>query len=236
MNPNDPNVVLLERVAEQLGRALLEQLVFVGGAVAGVLITDPALPEIRPTQDVDVICSVIARSDYHELGRQLRQRGFQEDSRPGAPLCRWCIDDLILDLMPAQSEILGFTNRWYPLALETAQPQGLPSGRSIRVVTAPVFLATKLEAFHGRGKGDYLFSHDLEDLIAVVDGRASLLEECRLSPPELRNDLAAQFRDLLSTPAFLEALPGFLPPDQASQQRLPDVLMVLQAITALAEP
>ncbi|MCP9821950.1 nucleotidyl transferase AbiEii/AbiGii toxin family protein [Cyanobium sp. L1E-Cus] len=236
MNPNEPNVVLLERVAEQLGRALLEQLVFVGGAVAGVLITDPALPEIRPTQDVDVICSVIARSDYHELGRQLRQRGFQEDSRPGAPLCRWCINDLILDLMPAQIEILGFSNRWYPLALETAQLQGLPSGRSIRVVTAPVFLATKLEAFHGRGKGDYLFSHDLEDLMAVVDGRASLLEECRLSPPELRNDLAAQFRDLLNTPAFLEALPAFLPPDQASQQRLPDVLMVLQAITALAEP
>lgn len=236
MNPNEPNVVLLERVAEQLGRALLEQLVFVGGAVAGVLITDPALPEIRPTQDVDVICSVIARSDYHELGRQLRQRGFQEDCRPGAPLCRWCINDLILDLMPAQSEILGFSNRWYPLALETAQLQGLPSGRSIRVVTAPVFLATKLEAFHGRGKGDYLFSHDLEDMMAVVDGRASLLEECRLSPPELRNDLAAQFRDLLNTPAFLEALPAFLPPDQASQQRLPDVLMVLQAITALAEP
>lgn len=236
MNPNEPNVVLLERVAEQLGRALLEQLVFVGGAVAGVLITDPALPEIRPTQDVDVICSVIARSDYHELGRQLRQRGFQEDCRPGAPLCRWCINDLILDLMPAQSEILGFSNRWYPLALETAQLQGLPSGRSIRVVTAPVFLATKLEAFHGRGKGDYLFSHDLEDMMAVVDGRASLLEECRLSPPELRNDLAARFRDLLNTPAFLEALPAFLPPDQASQQRLPDVLMVLQAITALAEP
>ena len=100
MNPNDPNVSLLERAAEQLGEALLEQLVFVGGAVAGVLITDPAMPEIRPTQDVDVICSVIARSDYHQLGRQLRQRGFQEDSRPGAPLCRWCTDDLILDLMP----------------------------------------------------------------------------------------------------------------------------------------
>jgi len=61
MNPNDPNVFLLERVAEQLGEALLEQLVFVGGAVAGLLITDPAMPEIRPTQDVDVICSVIFR-------------------------------------------------------------------------------------------------------------------------------------------------------------------------------
>jgi predicted nucleotidyltransferase len=189
MNPNDSNVSLLERAAAQLGEALLEQLVFVGGAVAGVLITDPAMPEIRPTQDVDVICRVIARSDYHQLGSQLRQRGFQEDCRPGAPLCRWCMEDLVLDLMPTQGEILGFSNRWYPLALDTAELHGLPSGRSIRIVTAPVFLATKLEAFRGRGQGDFLFSHDLEDLMAVVDGRASLLEECRLSPPELRQDL-----------------------------------------------
>jgi len=236
MNPNDPNVSLLERAAAQLGEALLEQLVFVGGAVAGVLITDPAMPEIRPTQDVDVICRVIARSDYHQLGSQLRQRGFQEDCRPGAPLCRWCMEDLVLDLMPTQGEILGFSNRWYPLALDTAELHGLPSGRSIRIVTAPVFLATKLEAFRGRGQGDFLFSHDLEDLMAVVDGRASLLEECRLSPPELRQDLAAQFLELLNTSAFLEALPAFLPPDQASQQRLPDLLETLRAIAALAEP
>ena len=217
MNPNDPNVSLLERAAEQLGEALLEQLVFVGGAVAGVLITDPAMPEIRPTQDVDVICSVIARSDYHQLGRQLRQQGFQEDSRPGAPLCRWCTDDLILDLMPTQGEILGFSNRWYPLALETAQLQELPSGCAIRIVTAPVFLATKLEAFRGRGQGNFLFRHDLEDLMAVVERRAAVREECRLRPLELRNDLAAQFLELLKTSAFLEALPAFLPPDQASQ-------------------
>ena len=181
-----------------------------------------------------MICRMIAKSDDHQLGRQLRQRGFQEDSRPGAPLCRWCTDDLVLDLMPTQGEILGFANRWYPLALETAQLQGLPSGRAIRIVTAPVFLATKLESFRGRGQGNFLFSHDLEDLIAVVDGRASLLEECRLSPPELRNNLATQFHDLLNTSAFNEALPAFLPPDQASQQRLPDLLETLRAITALA--
>lgn len=236
MNPNDPNVSLLERAAEHLGDALLEQLVVVGGAVAGVLITDPAMPDIRPTQDVDVICRVIARADYYQLGMQLRGRGFQEDTRPGAPLCRWCIEEIILDLMPTQGEILGFSNRWYPLAVDTAQPQVLPSGRSIQMVSAPVFLATKLEAFHGRGQGDFLCSHDLEDLMAVVDGRESLPEECRLSQPELRSELAAQFKDLLATPAFIEALPAFLPPDQASQQRLPDLLETLRAIATLAEP
>jgi hypothetical protein len=72
--------------------------------------------------------------------------------------------------------------------------------------------------------------------MAVVDGRASLLEECSLSPPELRNDLAVQFLALLNNSAFLEALPAFLPPDQASQQRLPDLLEMLRAIAALAEP
>ena len=46
------NPALLERAAELLGEALLEQLVFVGGAVVGLLITDPAMLEIRPTQDV----------------------------------------------------------------------------------------------------------------------------------------------------------------------------------------
>ena len=49
MNPNDPNIALLERAAVLLGEALVEELVFVGGAVTGVLITDPAMPDIRPT-------------------------------------------------------------------------------------------------------------------------------------------------------------------------------------------
>jgi hypothetical protein len=91
MNAGDPNTASLEIVAEHLGNVLREQLVFVGGAVAGLLITDPALPDIRPTQDVDVICSVVGRSDYYRLGAQLRERGFMEDQRSGAPLCRWCI-------------------------------------------------------------------------------------------------------------------------------------------------
>ncbi len=53
LNPNDPNVVLLELVASRLGEALRSELVFVGGAVAGLLVTDPAMPAIRPTEDVD---------------------------------------------------------------------------------------------------------------------------------------------------------------------------------------
>jgi hypothetical protein len=79
MNPNDPNVYLLERAAEQLGDALMQQLMFVGGAVAGVLITDPAMPDIRPTQDVDVICRVIA-SQVSLAGQQERSNALHQGS------------------------------------------------------------------------------------------------------------------------------------------------------------
>lgn len=101
------------------------------------------------------------------------------------------------------------------------------------MVSAPIFIATKLEAFAGRGKGDFLSSHDLEDLLAVVDGRTTLLEECEASAPDLRAYLAERFDELLRAPAFIDALSGHLPGDAASQARLPDLLRVLKRITAL---
>ncbi|MGI9134175.1 MAG: hypothetical protein ACR2I0_09585, partial [Rhodoferax sp.] len=73
MNANDPNVSLLEIVAEKLGDALRDQMVFVGGAVAGLLITDPAMPAIRPTEDVDMICRALVRADYYRVEAALRR-------------------------------------------------------------------------------------------------------------------------------------------------------------------
>lgn len=236
MNANDPNIALLERVAERLGDALREEMVFVGGAVAGLLITDPAMPAIRPTEDVDLVCQAVMLADYHRVETALRARGFVQDMRPDAPICRWQVGPVTVDVMPTLEQILGFSNPWYPLALEAALPVALPSGQLIRLIAAPVFLATKLEAFDGRGEGDFLFSHDLGDLLAVVDGRDALLEECRASSPELRGYLADRFRGLLAQPAFMDALPGHLPGDAASQERLPDLLAKLREIAGLQSP
>ena len=171
MNANDPNVTLLEIVAERLGDDLREELVFVGGAVAGLLITDPAMPAIRSTEDVDLVCRAVALADYHQIEIALRALGFTQDMRPEAPICRWQIGSVIVDVMPSLEKVLGFANRWYPMALETACLVALPSGRLIRLIAAPVFLATKLEAFDGRGNGDFLFSHDLGDLLSIVHCR-----------------------------------------------------------------
>ena len=68
-----------------------------------------------------------------------------------APICRWIGAGITLDLMPSGPGVLSFHNRWYPLAVETAHPVQLPSGRTIALIAAPVFIGTKLEAFHDRG-------------------------------------------------------------------------------------
>lgn len=233
MNPNDPNIVLLELVADRLGERLRDELVFVGGAVAGLLITDPALPAIRPTEDVDLIVHAAVLADYHRVEQGMRERGFVQDMTPAAPICRWHIGNLTVDVMPTLEKILGFANRWYPLALQTAQPATLPSGIAIRLVTAPVFIATKLEAFAGRGKNDYLFSHDLGDLVSVIDGRELLLDECVAAPQELRAYLRERFATLLSSQAFVESLPGHLPSDAASQERAPELEDKLRQLARL---
>lgn len=75
--------------------------------------------------------------------------------------------------MPSEGKVLGFTNRWYELAMRSAISHALPGNVSVRLISAPAFIASKLEAFHDRGQEDFLLSHDIEDIIAVVDDAQS---------------------------------------------------------------
>ena len=143
-----------------------------------------------------------------------------------------------LDLMPTVKDILGFANRWYPLALDTAETVVLPSGITIRLITASVFIGTKLEAFkdrgkHANGKPDYLGSHDLEDIITVADRRPELLAECRSATPDLRAYMAEEFTVLFSDPEFEQALSGHLPGDFFSQQRVKPLALTLRELSKL---
>jgi hypothetical protein len=225
------NVIMLRRVAVALG-ALREKVVFLGGATAGLLVTDPAGAGFRPTKDVDLIVEVASKVAYATVLRdQLLQLGFREDVSKGAPLCRWLLDDLIVDVLPTDGAVLGFSNRWYPLAMATAVEIELPGGPSVRVVTAPAFAATKLDAFEDRGHHDYQASHDLEDLLAVVDGRPEIVDEMTTADPTLATYVSTTLRGLLADPSFVDALPGHLPPDPASQNR---VSILLQRLERLA--
>lgn len=234
MTANHENIEMVVRAAGSLGN-LCQEVAFLGGATTALLLTDPAAESIRPTLDVDVIVEAASRSDYYALEEQLRDLGFRNDQSEDAPICRWLLDDLILDVMPTAGDILGFSNRWYGEALHHAVPYEIAPAIIINLVTAPYFIATKIEAFHGRGKGDYLASHDLEDIIAVVDGRVELVDEVMLSPEPIRIFIAQKVSNLLNLRSFRDALPGHLPPDTASQQRLPLVLKCLHLLAKAGE-
>lgn len=222
----------MELAAERL-RPLLPEIVFVGGCVTGLLVNDPGAAPVRATFDVDVIAEIASYADYADFSERLRALGFEEDASEDAPLCRWRHSGLVLDVMPLDARILGFTNRWYAEALATAQLTRLASGLILRCIAAPCFLGTKIEAFRGRGREDYMASSDLEDIIAVVDGRGSLLEELQASSMELRVFIAEAINMLLLEQRFLDALPGYLLPDAASQGRYGQLTTKLRALARI---
>lgn len=216
MEGKEYNLMQLEAVAASLGE-LLPNVTFVGGSTTVLLVDESAHFGIRKTEDVDVIVDVATLVEYYKLGEQLRELGFKEDIE--GHICRWLIENdagrIMLDVMPTNEEILGFSNRWYEAAIREAIEVVLPGGIVIRVVSPTYFVATKLEAFAGRGKGDY-FSHDLEDIVFVMENRERLIFDLMDSGGELKRYFAKQAALLLNDD-FLNVLPGLLNnPDSAS--------------------
>lgn len=224
---------LLDRMAREL-RPLLDELVFVGGATVGLLITDAAAEQPRVTRDVDAAARVSSRTAYRALEERLERLGFGPDMSRGAPLCRRVKGDLILDLLADDEEVLGFTNPWYASAIDTARPVTLPSGLTVQMVDAPHLIATKLVAWRDRGGSDW-GSHDLEDIMLVVDGRPELLGELAASPADLRRFVADEVGDLLADPDLDDELPRFLGSDEVSQQRAVLLRQCLEAISAVGD-
>ena len=209
MRADDPNLPQLRRIAGALGE-LREQVVFVGGAVAGLLLTDPLAEGVRATIDVDAIVAA-GRAAFHQLENELAERGFVRDMTSDV-ICRWVHREsgLLFDLMPVDDAVLGFTNPWYAYAMQTAESVDIADGVRIRLLSAVAFVATKLEAFASRGKGDFLASHDLEDVLNVVDGRDELVEEMTAAPAALKAFVARTFAGLLAHPDFENVLPGLI--------------------------
>lgn len=231
MNPQDPNVALVESVAKALAH-LNNRVVFVGGCAVGLLISDDARPVVRATQDVDILVEIATRAAYYEFAEELRRIGFSED-HSASVICRWRLGKLQVDVMPTEKEIFGFSNRWALSAVRNASDIALPSGRSIQLISPPHLLATKLEAFFDRGNGDYAASHDIEDIVNLVDGRAELVEEVRRCETELREYLGDEIEGLLLEDRFVNALPWHLGPTDIEQGRVPAVIERLRKIAGI---
>jgi predicted nucleotidyltransferase len=204
---------MLELAADILG-PLVEDVVFVGGATVHLWLTEEAAPPVRATDDVDVICDVASYGEYQLLAERLRERGLYEAADEPV-ICRWRHREsgLAIDVMPTSKDVLGFSNRWYNLAIQTAVERALPSGVRIRAVSPPVVIATKLAEWRGRGNDDVLRSLDVHEIVVLVNGRPELIDELAAQTVELRAYVAEELAALLDHEQFeyviLDAVRGY---------------------------
>lgn len=226
-----------ERIRSRIrvvARALGDDLpkVFVVGGAAVCLYPGP--PDPRMTNDVDLVAKTTL-PQYQRLVARLKKAGFKECRDEGAPACRYEFvskgERILVDVMSVGAGALGFTSRWYADAFEHTQSVAIGAGLKVRVISPLFFAATKLEAFRNRGHGDYLASHDLEDLILVLDAIPTLLPEIAEGESEVSRALRAGLAELVRHDAFCDAVTFSFESAEAGQAKATRLLTHLQSLS-----
>lgn len=228
---SDSNLHMLARVAAALDEAGIEAL-FVGGATIGLYLDPVAAARVRSTLDVDCVVTATSRAEFARIEERLQAHGFSPCSDEGAPLCRWILDGQVtVDIMPLTAGILGFSNRFYQPAIESAESRDV-EGRTIEVAPVALALAMKVEAYASRGASDPLGSRDLEDAIALLDGCADIVEAVASAVDDVRHAVGAWADGLLGEPRCSDLASGHL--GASDDGRVQVVLERLRALAAEA--
>ncbi len=199
------NIVRIKVVNEVL-KGLDQEFVFVGGATVSLYATNPELAsETRPTDDVDVVIELATYGGYAGIDEKLMGLGFKNDVASGV-ICRYQIRGIIVDIMPTEPKVIGFSNRWYPAGFANAVDFQLDDDNSIRIFSLPYLMATKWEAFKGRGGNDYRTSKDFEDLVYVWENVDDLKEQMVNMPDDIKDYLREEFEKVINEEDFEEGL------------------------------
>jgi predicted nucleotidyltransferase len=195
------NIARIKTVFDALGE-LQNEVVFVGGATVSFY-PDQETFEVRETDDVDVIIEVLNYSEHVKFEEQLRKKGFTNDVNSKVR-GRYKVQDITVDIMPTTNVSMGFENKWYPEGFEQAMPFELNENTTIKILTPPHFVATKLEAFKDRGYSDPRQSQDFEDIVYILENRRTIWSEMNETDPNLKEYLIAEFTKLLAKPDIYE--------------------------------
>jgi predicted nucleotidyltransferase len=186
-------------IARSLGD-LSAEVVFIGGAIVPLLQTHPVIPVVRATSDVDAVVASTGYARFEAVQKKLESRGFKRDLVDPKHVHRWrAPDGTPFDLVPAGAHLGGTANELDNLAIGTAVEAELEAGLIIRHASAPAFLGLKWAAFWDRGAQDPFSSHDLEDMLALVVSRDTLVTELADVPQELRDHVQHGFRWLIES-------------------------------------
>jgi predicted nucleotidyltransferase len=196
------NIGVVAEVAEGL-QQYREQVVFVGGAVISLYTDDPAADEIRPTKDIDFTVNIVDVGEFHKTIEELGKLGFQPDPF-GNSICSYTYKNYPVDIIPAEDNAFGSTNRWYKIGFEDLWKVNVKD-QEIYILSAPCFLATKFEAFNNRGN-DYRTSHDIEDIIYIIDNRTTIVDEIAKCDKKILEFIKYEFKKIIDKGLLEELL------------------------------
>ncbi|REE78836.1 hypothetical protein BX611_2971 [Lutibacter oceani] len=222
------NISLVAQVAEAL-KELKDQMIFVGGAVISLYTDDPAADEIRPTGDIDMTINLLNFAEWTKMQERLADLGFSPDPN-GHAICSYLYKGISVDIMPSEDGPMGQSNKWYIVGFDNLWTTKVEN-EEIQILSAPCFLATKFEAFRGRGK-DYRTSHDFEDIIYVLDNRTTIIDEIKSDNKEITTFLKQEFEILYKHVSFLEIISSQIHPILV-EERLPLVIEKIEQIIAI---
>lgn len=188
-----------------------DKFVFIGGGLVPLLITDPAAAPARPTKDVDVVFKVATLGEYSYIRQDLLRAGFEDDILIDKPLCALYFGEWRVDFLCSSPGIIDGGNSWFASVLEDSVQECLDDTLIWRA-SAPSWIATKLEAWSNRGRlpsgAPDCYHQDIEDIVAVIDGRPEIVIEMGLALEPVKAFLGQIFGLMIDNDDFLSALPG----------------------------
>jgi predicted nucleotidyltransferase len=225
----EDNLKRLEVIAEGLGH-LAGDSIFIGGACTQFYVENAILHDFRPTYDIDCIIKVYSYKEFYVFSEELRKLGFAHDTSEGAPIVRWIYKGILVDTIPDESSVVGYKNiEWFKEGREHAEERKLPSGKVIRILSLPYYIATKLESWADRGGGDFFASKDLEDIIGIIDGKDNL-EELLQAPENVRNYVIESFTHLIHNENFKQSISGHIGFDSTAAERAKNVAQRIASV------
>lgn len=213
-------ILKIARALEELN----DQVIYVGGAVVTLYVNDPAAEDVRPTKDVDISLSLVTLGELEEVRRALQKKGFLQTAEDDI-VCRFRYDDISIDVMNTTAIGWAPANPWFASGFAEREAVTIEDQR-IFILPLPYFVASKFSAYRDRGNQEPRTSHDVEDIVYVIDNRTDIAEQILAASGNVRSFLKSELVNILHDPLKKEAVFSSLPFDtrQARFDRMMDVI------------
>ena len=209
------NLKVVEKIAISL-EELNEEVIYVGGAVVSLYVTDEGADQPRPTKDIDISVQISTYSQMDEFREKLASKNIYPAQFENI-MYRYSYDDILIDFIPFEETPLGPTNSWLKPGFKKAYTVNI--GKSeIKILPVSLFLATKWEAFKNRGN-DPRTSHDFEDIIYIIDNNLKVVEDIQNADEDVQNFLSEMSNEILNHPSLNEIIECHINPFTANERR-----------------